>query len=93
VVRDRVIAGRHSRSELKSFAFEFLSEYFLSLLAFGLVLRPPCRPSMPMMLSSVITLNAPARRSFRYETNRLDSRRSAEIGKQSVGVTRLRSFI
>jgi hypothetical protein len=35
--RDRVSAGRIPRSELKSFAFQFLSEDFLSLLALGLV--------------------------------------------------------
>jgi hypothetical protein len=37
-VRDRVSAGRIPRSQLKSFAFQFLSEYYLSLLALGLVL-------------------------------------------------------
>jgi hypothetical protein len=36
-VRDRISAGRHSGSELKSFAFQFLPENFLSLLALGLV--------------------------------------------------------
>jgi hypothetical protein len=37
-VRDRVSAGRISWLELKPFAFQFLSEYFLSPLALGLVL-------------------------------------------------------
>ena len=37
-MRNRVSAGRHSGSELKSIAFQFLSEYFLSLLALCLVL-------------------------------------------------------
>jgi hypothetical protein len=37
-VRDRVSAGRIPRSELKSFAFQFLSEHFLSLLSLCLVL-------------------------------------------------------
>jgi hypothetical protein len=36
-VRDRVSAGRIPRSELKSFAIQFLSEYFLPRLSLGLV--------------------------------------------------------
>jgi hypothetical protein len=37
-VRNRVSDGRISRSEFKTFAFQFLSEYFLSLLWLCLVL-------------------------------------------------------
>ena len=37
-MRDRVSAGRIPRSELKSFAFQYLSEYFLSVLSLCLVL-------------------------------------------------------
>ena len=70
-MRDRVTAGRIPRSELKSFAFQFLSEYFLSLLALGLVLT-----QLDLLLAVeadyVIVChysNAPARRSFRGEAH------------------------
>jgi hypothetical protein len=70
-VRDRVTAGRIPRSELKSFAFQFLSEYFLSLLALCLVLTQLDR--LPAVEADYVIVchcsKAPARRSFRGEAH------------------------
>jgi hypothetical protein len=84
-------AGGHARQGSRQ-ALQFLPEDFLSLLSLCLI-RAQLDQLPPVDANDVIVCHcsdAPARRSFRRETDRPDSRRSAEIGKQAVGVARLR---